>query len=199
MATERESYRLFVACELPAAVREALRGLQRSLQQGGASNLRWVRPEGIHLTLKFLGSVAAPRVEAIQGALGNAVSEPFRWEMRLSGVGSFGGPQRLRVVWVGLGGDVDGLVDLARRVDRALKPLGFPPEGRPFAPHLTLARVRDEASPEDRRHLHGLLEAFSFPAFPAFALDSVSLMRSFLEPGGARYTCLAQFPQTRDA
>ncbi len=186
--------RLFVACELPPAVREALGDLQGSLRKAGASNLRWVRPEGIHLTLKFLGSVAPERVGGVQDALGKAVSEPFRWQVRLSKVGGFGGPARLRVVWVGLEGDLEPMNEMARRVELALKPLGFPSEGRPFAPHLTLARVRDEASVEERRRLHQLLQAFPFPSSPAFTLDSVSLMRSFLEPGGARYVCLARFP-----
>lgn len=198
VATDREPYRLFVACELPPGARQALGTLQRALQEAGASNLRWVRPEGIHLTLKFLGSVPAARVGAIREALARAVREPFRWEVRLAGVGSFGGPKRLRVVWVGLEGDVAPLGDLARRVDLALAPLGFAREERPFTPHLTLARVREEASMEERRALHELLATFRPPALPTLTVDSLSLMRSFLEPGGARYTCLARFPGTGD-
>jgi 2'-5' RNA ligase len=190
-----EPYRLFVACELPPAAREALGDLQRSLREAGSTNLRWVRPEGIHLTLKFLGSVPPPRVGAIQDALAGAAPEPFRWQVRLAELGSFGGPARLRVVWVGLEGDVEPLKELARRVEAALGPLGFPAEGRPFAPHLTLARVRDDASAEERRRLHELLRRFAFPSLPSMTIDSVNLMRSFLEPGGARYACLSRFPR----
>lgn len=188
------SLRLFVACELPGEAREALAAVQRLLQEQGAEGLRWVRPEGIHLTLKFLGEVPARRLEAIERVLARAVREPFRFSVRMAKLGSFGGSTGLRVVWVGLEGEVEGLARLAARVDAVLEPLGFPRERRPFAAHLTLARVKEGASPQDRRRLFDLLRSMEQPSLPALTLDVVSLMRSTLEPGGARYQYLARFP-----
>jgi 2'-5' RNA ligase len=188
------SLRLFVACELPGEVREALATVQRLLQEQGAEGLRWVRPEGIHLTLKFLGDVPARRLKAIEEALARAVREPFRLSVRLGRLGSFGGSTGLRVVWVGLEGEVEALARLAARVEAALEPMGFPRERRPFAAHLTLGRVREGASPQDRRRLFDLARSLEPPPLPGATLETVSLMQSTLEPGGARYQCLARFP-----
>jgi len=183
-----------VACELPAEAKEALATVQRLLQEQGADGLRWVRPEGIHLTLKFLGEVPARRLEAIERVLAQAVREPFRSSVQLARLGSFGGSSGLRVVWLGLEGEVEPLAHLAARIDRSLEPMGFRREQRPFAAHLTLARVKEEASPQDRRRVFDLLRSLELPPLPAMTLDAVSLMQSSLEPGGARYKCLAQFP-----
>jgi len=188
------SPRLFVACELPGEAKEALAAVQRLLQERGTEGLRWVRPEGIHLTLKFLGEVPARRLEAIERALARAVQEPFSLSVRLGRLGSFGGSTGLRVVWVGLEGDVEELARLAARVEGALDPLGFPRERRPFAAHLTLARVKEGASPQDRRRLFELVRSLEPPPLPGATLETVSLMQSTLEPGGARYQCLARFP-----
>jgi len=188
------SLRLFVACELPDEAREALAAVQRLLEERGADGVRWVRPEGIHLTLKFLGDVPARRLEAIERVLARAVREPFRFSVQMAKLGSFGGSTGLRVVWLGLEGEVEGLARLAARVDAALEPLGFPRERRPFAAHLTLARVKEGASPQDRRRLFDLVRSLELPPLPSLTLEAVSLMRSTLEPGGARYQCLARFP-----
>jgi len=186
--------RLFVACELPPAVRDALGRLQDELKARGAGRLRWVRPEGIHLTLKFLGEVSAAKREAVENALAGAVVSPFALDVRLGSLGGFGGRQRLRVIWVGLEGDVEGLAELAALIEEALGPLGFPRERRPFAPHLTLARVPDDVGPQERSRLADLLEAFPSPSLPSMTLTAVNLMQSFLQPTGARYQCLAAYP-----
>ena len=194
MAEGPPQLRLFVACELPDDVRQALAAVQDDLKRQGAGGLRWARPEGIHVTLKFLGGVDASRLEAITSALAAAVPEPF--ELRLSasgGLGGFGGA-RLRVVWVGLEGDVGPLAALAGRVEAALAPLGFPQERRPFAAHLTLARAPDQATGEERRRLAALLKRYRPPPLPSMILTEVSLMRSVLGPGGSVYHRLASFP-----
>lgn len=185
--------RLFVACALPSDVLRAIGSVQDGLRRAAGVRLRWVRPESIHITLKFLGEVEASRVGAIEAALA-AAFQPFELHVQPAELGGFGG-SRLRVVWVGLAGDVAGLSSLAERVDGALAPLGFPREGRPFAAHLTLARVPDEASREDRRRLARLLSAAETPAIPSMVLTQVHLMRSTLGPAGAAYERLATFPQ----
>jgi 2'-5' RNA ligase len=188
-----EQLRLFVACELPDELRRALATVQDDLRRLGMERLRWVRPEGIHVTLKFLGAVDGGRVEELAAALRGAIA-PFELKLRPAKVGGFGGT-RLRVVWVGLESDVEGLAALAGRVESALEPLGFPRERRPFAPHLTVARVRDETPPQERRRLSELIERYELPPLPAVSLSRVSLMRSVLGPGGAAYHCLASFPE----
>ncbi len=191
---ERERLRLFIACELPAEVREALAGVQRDLRAAGAEGLRWVRPEGIHVTLKFLGETDAGRLPAIRSALAAVVPDPLAITLQLSGVGSFGGRSRLRVVWVGLDGDLPALSLLAGSVEEAMARLGFESERRPFAPHLTLARVREDVPPPARVRLADLLAAYRPPPLPSFTADHVSLMQSRIGPGGAVYTALATFP-----
>ncbi len=188
-----QQLRLFVACELPGEMRDALGAIQEDLRRQGAGRLRWVRPEGIHITLKFLGEVEETRVEAINSALAAAI-EPFELSVRPSRVGSFGGA-RVRVVWIGLEGDVDGLAALAGRIDAALAPLGFPRERRPFAAHLTLARVPDRAPPEERRRLVDLIRRFRPPELPSMILTKAGLIRSVLGPGGSVYHALASFPR----
>ena len=193
MADEPSLARLFVACELPDELKRALGGLQEDLGRLGLNRLRWVRPEGIHVTLKFLGGVEPSRLETIRAALLSTI-EPFELRLQPVSVGGFGG-ERLRVVWVGLEGDVEGLTALAGRVEAALEPLGFPRERRPFATHLTLARVPDRTPSAERRQLASLIERYQPSALPATTFQQVSLMRSHLGPRGARYERLASFPE----
>jgi len=187
-----QSLRLFIACDLSDEVRRALGELQNGLRAATRVRLRWVRPDGIHVTLKFLGEVDGGRVGEIERALAGAI-EPFDAQVRPAGLNGFG-VRRLRVVWVGLEGDVDRLAGLAGRIDEVLATLGFPRERRPFAPHLTLARVPDEASPQDRRDLARLLEGYPMPELPSMRLTEVHLIRSTLGPGGSVYQRLATFP-----
>jgi 2'-5' RNA ligase len=185
--------RLFVACELPQDVREALGRVQNDLRRMGADSLRWVRPESIHVTLKFLGGVDGGRVGEITSALAGAV-EPFELRLRPAALGTFGG-DRLRVVWVGLDGDTEALASLAGRVEGALEPLGFAREQRPFAAHLTLARAPDHVPVTERRQLAALARRYQAPSLPSMTLRQVALMRSTLGPSGSVYTRLAAFPQ----
>lgn len=184
--------RLFVALELPDEARRALGRVQDDLRRLGMERLRWVRPEGIHITLKFLGGVEEGRVGEIEAALSVAIS-PFELRLGFDKVGNFGG-NRARVLWIGLRGDVEGLVELAGRVDEALQPLGFPKERRPFAAHVTLARVPDELPAALRRALPDVLARYTPPPLPSMILTEVALMRSELGPGGSRYQRLAAFP-----
>jgi 2'-5' RNA ligase len=188
-----ESLRLFVACELPDEIRRGLGRLQDSLRREEAGRiLRWVKPEAIHLTLKFLGAVPQRQVLEIEAALGRRI-EPFASSVRPAQLGSFGGA-RVRVVWVGLEGDLAGLASLAGKVDEALEPLGFSREARPFAAHLTLGRVRDGATDAERRELRGLIAGHRMAAFEPITLSEASLMQSVLGPGGSVYRRLAAFP-----
>jgi len=191
--------RLFVACELPQEALDALARLQADLREKGAGRLRWVRPEGIHLTLKFLGAVAPEMAQRVTDALAASIVEPFTLNLRFDRLGSFGGRMRLRVLWIGLAGDVEELASLAETVENALRPLGFPRENRRFAPHLTLARVPDDMGIEERSRLADLIAAYKLPPLPSMSISEVALMQSFLLPGGARYEQRASFPSRESA
>jgi 2'-5' RNA ligase len=189
--------RCFVAIELPEATRGALRRIQDDLR-AGLDRLRWVRPDGIHLTLRFLGEVAAERAGTLSAALGRRIGgsvPPFALSVR--GLGIFPPRGRPRVLWIGLAGsgtgDGDGLEALKRlhgRVEEACAEAGFPGEGRPFHPHLTLARVAagrpDERIPRlvaERRDAEG----------GAFAVTAVCLFQSILRPSGTEYRKIKEF------
>lgn len=194
-----DELRLFVAIELPAPILEALQTLQNRLKAADTGHtVRWVQPTGIHLTLKFLGEVPAGRRMDITRAMEAAVDGHAPLTLSAAGLGCFPNTRRPRVVWAGLAGDLAPLADLQRSVERALVPLGFPPEDRAFSPHLTLGRVRREASAGQAQALGDLIarQAAEMGAVPlaSWSAGVVSLMRSELDRGGARYTCLAEAP-----
>jgi 2'-5' RNA ligase len=194
-AKDQESeLRLFVACELPPEMRAALAALQDTLRRQGVPPVRWVRPEGIHLTLKFLGSVPAERVAGICAALAPIVEGIRPLAFSLGALGTFGGRRGARVLWVAVEGDVPRVAELQRRVEAALAPLGFPTEDRAFSPHLTLARVPENVGADERQRLWDLAKAASAPEAAPVIIREVSLMRSILGPGGAVYQRLAAFP-----
>jgi len=191
---EGSELRLFVACELPSEMKAALTALQDALRRQGAPPVRWVRPGGIHLTLKFLGSVPAQRVTDICAALAPTVDGIRPLQLSLGSLGTFGGRRGARVVWVGVNGDVERAAQLQRRVEEALARLGFPTEERAFSPHLTLARVPDHVGSAERERLWDLTKALAAPEAASVTIREVSLMRSVLGPSGAVYERLAAFP-----
>ena len=137
--------RLFVALEIPPAVRENLAGLIRDLR-AIAPQPKWVRVENLHITLKFIGEVADTKLEAIRQALGEVRSEaPVTLDFR--GLGFFPNEKYPRVFWAGMEASAN-LKGLAADIDRAMEKLGIPREQRPFSPHLTLARFQPPGLPE---------------------------------------------------
>ena len=195
-ASTDESLRLFIAVAVPPAVRQGLAELRRPLEDAGApASLRWVRPEGIHLTLKFLGETAGNRVATITAAIEEAASASAPHTLHIDRLGLFGG-RRPRVLWAGLNGDVNAVRQAAARIDAALARRGFAPERKPFAPHLTLARLRDRATTDDRQALQRAVDrlldgGWKSPAASAIPVTALHLIRSRLGPNGARYESLA--------
>jgi 2'-5' RNA ligase len=187
-----DSLRLFVAIELPGEVREALGRLQHELQRRGLEKLRWVRPEGIHLTLKFLGPTPADRVPAIEEALRDAALPVAAHQVSLANLGTFGG-SRPRVVWVDLVGDLVIVRGLQERVEAATEAFSFPREARGWSPHITLARVRPETMRQVAAAIAPAITEVRAPAHK-IPIREVSLMRSTLRPSGAVYERLSAFP-----
>lgn len=184
--------RAFVAIELSADAKCALTALIQSLRNRRIDGLRLVRPEGIHLTLKFLGNINASRVPRIAEALAAASARHAPFRLTLTAPGFFPNADRARVLWVGVGGELRPLIDLQRDVDETLAALGFAAEKRPFNPHLTIARMRDSAARADRRRAADALAAYPLPPGIAISANAVSLMQSDLRLGGAVYTRVAQ-------
>ena len=193
MEREDERLRLFVAIDLPEHVRESLGHLQTDLRRHDLSGLRWTRPHGVHLTLKFLGETPATSLAAIEGALARAVRGVPSFRLALGAPGTFGGRRGPRVLWVDLEGELQPLRQLQAAVERELAAAGFAPEEREFSPHLTLARVPQPPRPGLAERVAGALEAVAAARGEIEATELV-LMRSSLQPGGAVYSRVAAFP-----
>ncbi len=176
--------RAFIAVHIALAVSEEMATVQSVLQKA-KRDIRWVKPEGFHLTFRFLGNIEPSRVGPILTALRAAVQLQPRFRVRTQGLGAFPSLIRPRVLWAGLSGD--GLPALHTHIESALRPLGFPSEGRTFRPHITLGRVRSQ-----RGWTHALERVKDYLSydFGESLIDTVTLYRSDLGPGGAVYTSL---------
>ena len=189
-----KTIRVFVAVELPPKVRNALADLIEQLKDTQIPGLRLVRPEGIHLTLKFLGDVPKSQVESIVAAVSQAAQASKAFALELGQPGVFPNRNASRVLWVGIGGDLSPLLALHQQVEVALATLGFAEDRRGFNPHLTVARIRDGSSKADRQRAAEAI--FSTRVQPGLHIevDSISLMQSTLLPDGAVYESIASMP-----
>lgn len=186
--------RTFIAIELPPTVKQAIAAAQdtlRSALRDGGTSLKWANPESAHLTLKFLGDTPESRVEEVAAALREAVGGSPALTLQTGAIGCFPSGRAPRVLWLGLDGDLEGLQRLRDAVEEQVSPLGWPTEARPFAPHLTLARLRPEATPAERRGVGQACGTIWPPSATELPVAEVSLMLSELLPSGARYSSLA--------
>jgi 2'-5' RNA ligase len=179
----RETIRAFVAVGIPDLQREGLAAYLETCR-AVAPGFRWVTPESLHLTIRFLGGVDAARLEILAAAFRALEFEPF--EVGVGGVGTFGRGTAVRVVWLGLTAGAGDLGRLAGAVEALSASLGFEPEARPYNPHLTLARARQRRG--DR-----LPDLPPPPELPGWAVTRFRLYRSRLGPGGATYSVLEEF------
>lgn len=182
--------RAFVAANLDSDLKAALAKVQDRLKTTQA-DVGWVRPENLHLTLKFLGQVEACRLGVIGETIATAATgfDPVR--LVFEGLGAFPRPRAARVVWVGVSHGAEALAALQARVEAGLESLGFAREARPFSAHLTLGRVR---GPAHREQLACALTSTPAEALGEMVLDRIELMKSDLSVGGARYSILQSFP-----
>ena len=182
--------RLFTAVELPESVREALIEAARPLK-GACPEASWVRRENLHITLKFLGQVPESEVTGLCDAL-NRVSVTGSARIQIAALEFFPPRGPVRVIVLGLNGEVELIHRIFREIDRTTAEIGFPSEGRPFVPHITLARARRTLHSSARKTLPPLLRWAGSP--PAFDVSSFSLIESKLGCGGPQYLRLATFP-----
>ncbi len=186
-----EQIRSFIAIELPDELKLALSQLELELKSGKQPWVKWVDTKNIHLTLKFLGNISTDRVSEITKAMEEATQgiPPFHLEVRSLGV--FPNLKRVQVVWVGISGEVEKLVRLQQCIESNLAHLGFTPESRPFTPHLTLARLRNQASLEERQKFGQLIASTRFEAAHTIKVEAINLMRSQLTREGAIYSLIS--------
>ncbi|PIP38229.1 MAG: RNA 2',3'-cyclic phosphodiesterase [Desulfobacterales bacterium CG23_combo_of_CG06-09_8_20_14_all_51_8] len=185
--SKKDMRRVFIAVHLPDPVIKTLAGIQQDLRQCGLQ-IRWTRPETIHLTLKFLGDVPAESIEALCDAVKTGVGDLAAFQLAAKGVGVFPGVRRPRVVWTGLSGQTDALERLHHAIDSAIFEMGFAKDDRRFTGHLTLGRFTGQSDPEA---LIDILKAFADKASDSFEADAVHVMQSDLKPSGPVYTVLS--------
>ncbi len=178
--------RAFIAVNLDPQVIEEIAKIQAMLKKAGG-DIRWSRPEGFHLTLKFLGDIQKNRVAAILAALNEALKEDPPLSIVARGLGAFPQVKRPRVLWVGLQGE--GLKELTDKIEQELIFLDFPPEDRDFTPHITLGRVR---SLKGWQQVLPIVQEKQAEQFGESQVSEVVLYSSDLKPGGAVYTPLGK-------
>ncbi len=187
-----KNHRLFVALEPPEAVRRRIAQAEAAIKRSAgyaADEIRWVPAENVHLTLQFLGAVPHERVDDVSAAVRAAVAASRPLALEVKGAGGFPNARRPRVVWLGMSGEVPALAAIVQELGRRLAPLGYPPEERPFSPHLTMGRARDG------RGAPGLAGALAEAAQAdgiAWRAAEIVLFESHLSPKGPRYEALVR-------
>ncbi len=187
-----EQIRSFIAVELTSEVKSGLCQLQNRLKSAEYTFVKWVAPEGIHLTLKFLGNISPQKVSKITEVIEQAVRGLSAFRITINDVGGFPNLRKPRVIWVGIGGNMKNLIDLQQRIDDGLVPLGFAREKRSFTPHLTLARLREGVSLQERQAFGEMIIKKAPQNFYEMTVESINLMKSQLLPTGAVYSRLSE-------
>jgi 2'-5' RNA ligase len=191
--TNERTIRSFLALDPPEEILREIGRIQDRLKKIIQGDVRWVRPEGIHLTLKFFGDISEIAVVEISAVAGKAAAAVGTFELAIGGAGIFPDMKRPRIIWLGMNGDVARLVTFQKELEHALQEFGFPREERPFRPHLTLGRIKSA------KGVTGLAEALrKGETYTAgrFTASGLGLFKSDLTPRGAIYTRLAGYPFT---
>ena len=175
--------RIFVAVALAPALLAAVSGVRGRLAEAD-STLRWVPPENLHFTLKFLGGITPPQLTGVVAAAREVAARTQRFSITLAGLGAFPSARRPRVVWAGVSSGADHLVALAEDLDVVLRSAHASREDRPFRPHLTIARVRDASPAADLSNEVGALRELEWGSQ---TVDALCVMESHLRPSGAVY------------
>jgi 2'-5' RNA ligase len=182
--------RSFIAVELAEELKKELAELEVQLKINSSPVVKWVDPNSIHITLKFLGEVSEDSIDELMLAIEESAQGISPFKLEVSEVGAFPNLDRVQVVWVGVKGELDKIAQLQKKIESNTEQLGFPRESRAFTPHLTLGRVRDEAKPNDRQRLGKLLSETTFVALHNVDVNAINLMKSQLTSAGAIYTCI---------
>ncbi|MBN2024022.1 MAG: RNA 2',3'-cyclic phosphodiesterase [Pirellulales bacterium] len=186
-----QTVRAFVAIETTPAVKSAIGGLIETLRSVG-TDVKWVEPHNLHLTVKFLGDVTLTETARVCQAVARAAAEVEPFALEIVGVGAFPNAARPRTLWLGARCDGPAMIALHKQVENRLQKLGFRKDGRPFRAHLTLGRVR-RAGP-GMAALAELLEKHAGFAAGAVGVRELIVFSSQLSPTGPTYTPLGRAP-----
>jgi 2'-5' RNA ligase len=182
--------RVFIAVDLTSEIQECLDQVAAKLkQQLGDAPVRWVSPENIHLTLKFLGDVSLSNIDVLKEVLQTEAANHPSMVICVGGVGAFPKVRNPRVIWVGVEAPPE-LETLQRGIDIQTARIGYAPDQRPFSPHLTLGRVSRNASPQEIRKIGDVLKECKVGFLGVTRVNAVHIFRSDLQPGGAIYSRL---------
>ena len=192
-----DAIRAFIAIELPTSILDQIDQIETRLKPLMPTDcIRWVKPDSIHLTLKFLGQVPSDQIPLILSSLRTAAAAHHVFTLEVAEAGCFPNLHRPRVVWIGVKEDAPGnrLAHLQRAVENAISPLGYPTEQRSFSPHLTLGRVARDVRPGDLKKIGDVVGASNVGSLGRWDVGNVALIKSDLKPNGAVYTVLARAP-----
>lgn len=189
--------RTFIAVDIPSPLQHSIQQKTASLRQAlGTSLVRWVAVENLHLTLKFLGDVSSASIDMLAPMLRAEADLIHVFDMQVSGLGTFPGLKRPRVLFIGIQAPA-GLEALARGIESACARLGYEADAkgkRDFSPHLTIGRVRQDLPPESQQKIRAVLAATAIDSLGTARVDSVHLYKSELKPTGSAYTKLYSAP-----
>lgn len=185
--------RAFIAVEIPAEIQQNVYRQTAAFRRGIESLVRWVPAHNMHLTLKFLGDVSPNNVEFLVQMLRNEAALVPAFDIHLAGLGSFPNLRRPRVIYVGIQAPA-ALDALQRGIEAAARRLGYESEERPFSAHLTLGRLRQNATAVEQQQIRRALESTQVDVFGTARVDSLHLYKSDLNPGGSIYTRLHSAP-----
>ena len=194
MTGRNETVRVFVAVGISAEAREQLIDAVQRIRRDAPQGIQWANPDGMHVTLKFLGNIPSVGVEPLLDCLRPVAAEAVPFPLQLAGLGMFPNRRKPRVLWAGVDGGLDALSGLQQASEEAINALGYPPEQRPFRPHITLGRPRRGVSDAQLARIGAAVSGVAPPSPAGWQVESVDVMRSELHPSGARYTVLGSVP-----
>jgi len=188
------SMRAFIAVNIPVGIKRKLQAeIEKLSTLSHAGSVRWARPEGIHLTLKFLGEITKSHLGEIQQTLEGEIEKHPMFTLSIGGFGCFPNSRRPRVLWIGIAEETGALTTMQTAIEEELGQLGFVKEGRSFHPHLTLGRVRRNISLSDLNQIQDAVEMYVVGQIGQFEVREIHLVRSILKPSGAEYSSLGEY------
>lgn len=182
--------RAFIAIEIPEEIKKQIASQTAGLRQMLGRSVRWVNPENIHLTLKFLGDISPANIDSLTRALKTEFRQFLPFEISVDNLGAFPNLHRPRIIWIGLNAPAD-LARLQHQLEAATTRLGYAGDDKPFSPHLTIGRIREKLSTDETQALRSALENARVGPLGQFAVKSVNLFQSELKAGGPVYTCIS--------
>lgn len=182
--------RAFIAIDIPEEIKKQIANQTAELRRMVGRSVRWVAPENIHLTLKFLGDISSANTDFLTQALKAEAGQHLPFEIGVDDLGAYPNLRHPRIIWIGLNAPAN-LGRLQHNLETVTARLGYISEGKPFSPHLTIGRVRDPISPDETQSLQSALGNAKVGSQAKFIVESVHLFQSVLKPAGPVYTCIS--------